>query len=368
MALVHRIGEYHRSHGPRPGLGSRAGGADGILTPAGYEPCRPWQRPGWNGKAWGIVMDAVTGGAPRRALLLGGVALLAGCTRQAPTEGATRAADRSSAAASPSTSPTASATPTPTPTPTPSPTLPAGSAPWAPVTVPSREAIVAGYAGRAPQQWGMEVAGVTTRLANPVGVALTFDACGGPGGGSGYDRGLIDFLRSRQVPATLFLNQRWIAANPGLTAELVADPLFEVENHGTRHMPLSVTGQSAYKEAGTKDVGEAYDEVTGADAWFLQTMGHRPWFFRTGTAHYDEVATALCADVGQRVAGFSINGDAGTTFTTAQVAQEVGRAKPGDIVIGHMNRPGRGTAPGVSQAVPRMLDAGIRFVRLREGF
>lgn len=42
--------------------------------------------------------------------------------------------------------------------------------------------------------------------------------------------------------------------------------------------------------------------------------------------------------------------------------------RAGDIVIGHMNRPGRGTAAGVAQTVPTLLDKGVSFVRLREGF
>src|SRR5258708_792652 len=89
-------------------------------------------------------------------------------------------------------------------------------------------------------------------------IALTFDACGGPGG-SGYDQALIDFLRRRQVPATLFLNSRWIDANPAAFHLLAAEPLFEIGNHGTRHRPLSVTGRSAYGIPGTRSAGEAYD-------------------------------------------------------------------------------------------------------------
>ena len=232
----------------------------------------------------------------------------------------------------------------------------------------SREAAVANYSGRAPQQWGTDVTGVISRLEKPVGVALTFDACGGPGGGNGYDEGLITFLRSRQVPATLFLNLRWITANPGLAAELAADPLFEVENHGTRHLPLSVSGQTAYKEAGTHNVGEVYDEVMGAREWFLTTLGRPPWFIRPGTAHVDEVAAGLCRELGQPIGGFSVNGDGGTTLPANAVAASVLTARAGDIVIGHFNRPGRGTAPGVQASVPQMLDQGVRFVRLRDGF
>jgi peptidoglycan/xylan/chitin deacetylase (PgdA/CDA1 family) len=91
-------------------------------------------------------------------------------------------------------------------------------------------------------------------------VALTFDACDGPGGWS-YDGVLIEFLRQEQILATPFLNARWIDANPRVFNDLAADPLFDIANRGTRHLPLSVQGRSAYGIPGTADVGEVYDEV-----------------------------------------------------------------------------------------------------------
>jgi peptidoglycan/xylan/chitin deacetylase (PgdA/CDA1 family) len=94
-------------------------------------------------------------------------------------------------------------------------------------------------------------------------IALTFDACGGPGG-SGYDRALIDFLRRREIPATLFINSRWIDANPAIFRRLAAEPLFEIANHGTRHRPLSVTGRSAYGIPGTRSAAEVYDEISAS--------------------------------------------------------------------------------------------------------
>ena len=45
-----------------------------------------------------------------------------------------------------------------------------------------------------------------------------------------------------------------------------------------------------------------------------------------------------------------------------------GQVRPGDIVISHMNRPGRGTSGGYAAALPTLLDRGVRFVRLRDGF
>ncbi|MBY8878460.1 polysaccharide deacetylase family protein [Streptomyces sp. PLK6-54] len=228
----------------------------------------------------------------------------------------------------------------------------------------TRAEIVARYGHRTPHTWGFDAPGVLRAL--PPGrreIALTFDACGGHGG-SGYDRALVDLLRRHEIPATLFINSRWIDANPSVFRRLAADPLFEIGNHGTRHRPLSVSGRSAYGIPGTRDAGEVFDEVAGNHLKLTRLTGLPPRFFRPGTAYCDDVASRIVADLGERVAAFSVNGDGGATFSPAQVRATVGAAPHGAVVICHMNHPEGGTAEGLAAVLPRMLAAGHRFVRL----
>ncbi|AUY52831.1 polysaccharide deacetylase family protein [Streptomyces sp. CB01881] len=307
----------------------------------------------------------------RRTLLIAAAgSALAGCQPAAGPAGRVTAA-------APAAGPLPSTAPEPeSPTGPEAATTPAATPATAPGTVsgpPSTSATLAGradvlarYAGVEPSEWGLDVTGVLTSLpAGEQATALTFDACGGPGG-SGYDADLIEFLRTHEVPATLFLNARWIDANPAEFESLAGDPLFEIANHGTLHRPLSVTGRSAYGIAGTGDAGEAYDEVAGNLAKLTALLGRPPRFFRSGTAHYDDVATRIAADLDQRVAGFTVNADAGATFTSAQVREEVAATPPGAVVIAHLNHPGGGTAPGFAAALPPLLAAGRRFTRLSD--
>ena len=230
----------------------------------------------------------------------------------------------------------------------------------------AREQIVARYAGVAPAAWGLDVPGVVNTLPTTDRVvALTFDACGGPRG-TGYDAALVDTLRATGTPATLFLNQRWVRAHPELAAELARDPLFEIANHGTLHRPLSVAGRSAYGIAGTAGPGEVYDEVMGNRETLTEVAGEPPRFFRSGTAHHDDVAVRIAGDIGETVVNFDVNGDGGATLGPQQVAAALGSVVPGSIVLCHMNQPSSGTARGVATALPRMVDAGFRFVRLSD--
>ncbi len=309
-------------------------------------------------------------GPDRRRVLAAGAGWLAGLTAMSACS-ASPTVGSSGPTAAPSTSPSGSTPPPSSAAGTPRPVASAGP-------LPTRAEIVQRYAATHPTQWGLAVTGVVNRLdghgAKPTQtphptVALTFDACGAPtpgAAGFGYDRDLIELLRRNRVPATLFLNGRWIAANPGLTDELIHDPLFEIGNHGTRHQPLSVSGRTAYSEQGTSDVGAVYDEVVGNHRRLTELLGHPPGWFRSGTAHYDEVAVRIVGDLGERVAGFAVNGDAGTTFTASQVTTSLATCRDGDIVISHVNRPEHATAEGYAVGLPRLLDRGFRFVTLSE--
>ena len=242
-----------------------------------------------------------------------------------------------------------------------------------PRTVPStalmltRAQVVAQYGDLRPHSWGFGGPGVVRDLhMSRRVIALTFDACGGRGG-SDYDQALIGFLRRREVPATLFLNSRWIDANPAVFRQLAGEPLFEIANHGTRHLPLSVTGRSAYGIPGTRNAGEVYDEVARNQAKLTRLLGVSPRFFRAGTAYCDDVAARIVTAMADRLVSFSVNGDGGATFTPAQVRSTVTAAPGGSIVLCHMNHPGSGTAQGIAAAVPRLMSAGYRFVRLSDG-
>jgi len=238
----------------------------------------------------------------------------------------------------------------------------------APSAAPSltRAQVVARYGDLRPHSWGFGGPGVvrdlhTTRRV----IALTFDACGGRGG-SEYDQALIGFLQRHEVPATLFLNSRWIDANPAVFRQLAREPLFEIANHGTRHLPLSVTGRSAYGIGGTRNAGEVYDEVATNQATLTRRLGARPRFFRTGTAYSDDVADRIVTAMADRLVTFSVNGDGGATFTPEQVRSTVTAATGGSIVLCHMNHPSSGTAQGIAAAVPHLTAAGYRFVRLSD--
>ena len=201
--------------------------------------------------------------------------------------------------------------------------------------------------------------GAAARAGRSTSVFLTLDACGGKA-----DTRIIALLREHRVPAAIFVTNKWLRGNAVLAAELAGDPLFTLEAHGTRHKPASVNGRAAYGITGTASIADLVSEVEENARAIAKTAGRRPLWYRSGTAFYDEVALEVIHELGLSVAGYSISADAGATLPGKAVARNMLAAKDGDILLCHMNHPESGTYEGLRQAIPKMLEDGVRFVAL----
>ena len=85
-----------------------------------------------------------------------------------------------------------------------------------------------------PPRWQNSIRGVSPVQGRKV-VALTFDLCETARVVSGYDAGVVNYLRAHQVKATFLAGGRWLRSHPEKAMQLMADPLFEVGNHSWDH-------------------------------------------------------------------------------------------------------------------------------------
>lgn len=217
-----------------------------------------------------------------------------------------------------------------------------------------------------PTEWGEDVTGVKQRfVTEKEEIALTFDACGGDYG-SGYDEQLMTYLEEAEIPVTLFVNERWIKHNPETFEKLANNPLFQIENHGTAHRPLSVDGKEAWGIAGTNTPEEVVNEIKQNHETVKELTGEEMKLFRSGTAFYDEIAVTIAEELGYTVVNFDVLGDAGATYNSEQVKNALLEAENGSIALLHMNQPTSGTATGIAKAIPLLKERGFDFVQLQD--
>lgn len=234
------------------------------------------------------------------------------------------------------------------------------------ISKPSLEEIDFSSFTQTPNEWGENVSGVKQRFkTDKKEMALTFDACGGKYG-SEFDERLIEFLQQEEIATTLFINERWINENKELFIQLAENPLFQIENHGTDHKPLSVSGGEAWGIPATTSPEEVYAEIMNNHETVKELTGINMKLFRSGTAFYDEIAVQLANELGYTIVNFDILGDAGATYSSEQVKNALLQAQPGSIALLHMNQPGSGTASGVISAIPLLQKQGFQFVHLSD--
>jgi len=176
-------------------------------------------------------------------------------------------------------------------------------------------------------------------------VALTFDAC------STLDRSFYDdrvtrVLLETRTPATLFISGRWAETHLRQMRVLAQNSLFEIANHSFTHPHMTEVPPERQRE-----------ELLWTQQTLFSLTGRLPRFFRPPYGEVDAELAQQAAQNGLRTVEFDFpSGDPDRRITRERlVAWVLAKARPGSIVVMHMNRRGWHTA----EALPEII-AGLR--------
>jgi peptidoglycan/xylan/chitin deacetylase (PgdA/CDA1 family) len=225
-----------------------------------------------------------------------------------------------------------------------------------------------------PAEWRGSIRSVELPFGEKL-IALTFDLCETDGVVAGYDGPIVDLLRAQGVKATLFASGKWMETHEERTAQLIADPNFEIGGHGLRHLDMArLSGQALTDEIAL--TGAAYSRAR--DSLLARqcigphdqdrTVPERLTLMRFPYGSCNAAALAKVAEQGQLAIQWDVvTGDPDPHRSAkAMAATILGKAHPGAIVVAHANGRGRHTAEALALAIPKLKDEGYRFVTVSE--
>ena len=204
-------------------------------------------------------------------------------------------------------------------------------------------------------------------------VALTFDLCEGPNEITGYDRGIVNYLRQHGIHATFFAGGKWMQSHPVKTLQLMADPLFELGNHSWSHANLRLIGekdlleeillpQVQYRELRNMLISFRAAQQAGAEE--LSKIPKIPVIFRFPYGRCSNEALKMLHRLHLAAVQWDVvSGDPSKAQTAQRIVTAVlHNVRPGSIVIFHANGRGYHTAEALPLLVSELKKRGYDFV------
>src|SRR5262245_59502115 len=187
-------------------------------------------------------------------------------------------------------------------------------------------------------------------------VALTFDACATRSHRYTFDRAIFNVLKREGLPATIFVSGRWVEGHPDVMAELSVDPLIEFGDHSYDHPHMSHL-----------PVARIVEEIDQTEA-ALAKFGKHSVAFRPPFGEWSSRLIYVVRDLHLPTVTWDVVSGDPSAKTTAEgmIRTVVGKARPGSIIVFHINGRGLKTAQALPTIVHQLRERGFRFVHVSE--
>jgi peptidoglycan/xylan/chitin deacetylase (PgdA/CDA1 family) len=227
-----------------------------------------------------------------------------------------------------------------------------------------------------PAQWQNSIRGVNPLKGRKV-MALTFDLCEGAREISGYDAGIVNYLRAQGVRATFFAGGKWLHSHPEKGMQLMADPLFEIGNHSWSHPNFRQLTAKAMEDQILRTQVQyevLWQELArrarakGLDPAEMEKIPRVPCAVRFPYGTCNAQALQILARLGLTAIQWNIvTGDPDKHQYAQRIAAIIlHMIEPGSIIICHANGRGWWTAEALPLFVPKLKDLGYEFVTISE--
>src|SRR6478735_10085973 len=187
-------------------------------------------------------------------------------------------------------------------------------------------------------------------------VAITFDACATRTHLAGFDRAVFDAVKREGIPVTIFVAGRWVEAHPDVMTELAGDPLVEFGDHSYDHPHMS-----------NLSVERIIAEIDQTEA-ALARYGKHSVAFRPPFGEWSHRLVYVLRSLRLPTVTWDVvSGDpSARTTRDGMIRNVLDNARPGSIIIFHINGRGWKTAEDLPIILQGLRERGFRFVPLSE--
>lgn len=187
-------------------------------------------------------------------------------------------------------------------------------------------------------------------------VALTFDACT-TRDPHPYDPRVAAVLAAMRVPATIFVSGGWAREEPGALEALARDPLLEIGNHAFTHPHLTRLPDERIRA-----------ELARTQSEIAARTGRAPVLFRPPYGEYDARVVRIAAGLGLTTVEYDLpSGDPDARVDRRALVEWVlRRARPGSIVVMHLNHRRFATGEALPEIVAGLRARGFELVTVSE--
>jgi peptidoglycan-N-acetylglucosamine deacetylase len=188
-------------------------------------------------------------------------------------------------------------------------------------------------------------------------VALTFDACSTLRQANGFDRKVFDILAAEQIPATFYLSGRWVEKHTSAAKLIAAASFVELGNHSYSHPRLTLVRKDRMRM-----------QIRRTNKILQKRLGRPALSLRPPAGAWDtEVARAAQKEGLPVVTWTIVSGDVGGHVPpTRMVKSVVEQARPGAIIIFHINHREPYTKAALPGIVAGLREKGLRFVTVSQ--
>ena len=197
--------------------------------------------------------------------------------------------------------------------------------------------------------------------------ALTFDMCELDTITTGCDMDVINFLREKNIPATLFMGGKWMRTHARRVKQIMTAENFEIANHNWSHGNCALLSPEGLKAQvlWTQSEYELLREEAGLDA--IQPV---PGLFRLPYGRSSESAVKTINELGLRVIQWDVAAESGDNSNIKRAKRSAklvaDMTRPGSILLFHANLVPKGTINLLRELVSILQAKGYEFVKVSE--